>query len=57
VLKIVAFFCLIFSSAKDSNQDEQREDSKKSPRISFSDFLDKKLHKSSVLPKTVKVIS
>lgn len=41
-------------SAKDSNQDEQREDSKKSPRISFSDFLDKKLHKSSVLAKTVK---
>ncbi|KAH8512828.1 hypothetical protein H0E87_006211 [Populus deltoides] len=41
-------------SAKDSNQDEQREDTKKSPRISFSDFLDKKLHKSSVLPKTVK---
>uniref|UniRef100_A0A6N2JY32 Uncharacterized protein n=1 Tax=Salix viminalis TaxID=40686 RepID=A0A6N2JY32_SALVM len=40
--------------AIDSNQEGQKEDSKKNPRISFSDFLDKKLHKSPVVHKTVK---
>ncbi|KAJ6705014.1 RNA-BINDING PROTEIN [Salix purpurea] len=40
--------------AIDSNQEGQKEDSKKNPRISFSDFLDKRLHKSPVVHKTVK---
>ncbi|CAK7336247.1 unnamed protein product [Dovyalis caffra] len=40
--------------ARDSKQDGQKEDSKKKSCVSFTDFLDKKLHKNTVLPKILK---